>query len=106
METVYVVTDSSYDGGIYPKAYRTYDLALAAVKQEHKSAIEGARKDPEEYTIEPPGLDAAESSSGVTEMYIEKGINIEIRKLQVVSSGGGKAKTRKRRNVKKTGYVN
>jgi hypothetical protein len=101
MDSVYVVTDSSYSGGIYSNAYRTYDLALAAVKQEHKSALEGALKDPEEYMIEPPGLDATESSSGVTEMYIEKDINIEIRKLQVVSSGGAKAKTRKRRSAKK-----
>ena len=104
MDIVYIVTDSSYNSGLYPKAYRTYDLALSAVKQEHKSALEDALTDPEEYLIQPPGLDATESSSGVTELYIEKDINIEIRKLQVVSSGGRKvAKTRKRRSVKKTG---
>ncbi len=86
MSFVYVVVEN---GDVYPSAYTTYSAARAAVIEKHKD-VEGLE------TEDINDLPKAETGDA-TDLYIEKGINIIISKLPVLSSGGKRrTKTRRR----------
>lgn len=81
MSFVYVVIEN---GEAYAEAYGNYYLAVRAVHAKHNEEIERQER------MAAEGDDKSccevivpESSSGVTRLYIEKGINIEILKLRV-----------------------
>lgn len=80
---IYVVVEN---GDPYGVAYTTYDAAVAAVKLKHKEAIEEELRWIEENNH--PGcneVDVPESATGLSRLYIEKGIHIEIHRLPVKS---------------------
>jgi len=85
MSFVYVVVEN---GETYPAVYLRFDKAVHAVKEKHRTYLEG-------YIKELQCLDDIESMladinkpedtvKGITHLYIEKGINIEIHKLPIV----------------------
>lgn len=82
METIYVVIEN---GDPYLVAYKTYNQAIAAVKAKHKDEIEEELR----WLEENPGdhgcndVDVPEAASGLSRLYIEKGIHIEIHKLPI-----------------------
>ena len=87
MESVYVVIEN---GESYPVVYTTYKTAVCAVKDKHRELIESQIK-------EVQYLDMIESiladinvpenkETNMTRLYIEKGINIIIHKLIIVST--------------------
>jgi hypothetical protein len=86
MSSVYVIVEN---GSVYPSAYTTYSAARAAVIEKHRDV-----EDLETDDIH----DLPKTETGdQTDLYIEKGINIIISKLPVVSSGGKRrANTRRR----------
>ena len=82
MVCFYVIIEN---GELYPNPYSTYSGAVAAVKEKHKDYLE-------EQIKELGALDMIESvladinvaentHSGVSRLYIEKGINILIQKM-------------------------
>ena len=81
---IYIVVEN---GEPYPVAYMTFTASIAAVKLKHKEAL-----DEEEAWLEKMGagqlsinyVDVPESIDGVTHLYIEKALHIEIYKLPVV----------------------
>jgi len=84
MEYIYVIIEN---GDPYPMAFKSYKLAVESVKQKHKNYLEEQIKDLYE-------LDMIESvitninvpeniETGISRLYIEKGINIEIHKLPI-----------------------
>ena len=80
---VYIVIEN---GDPYLVAYTTYAAAVAAVKLKHKEAIEEELRWIEENNH--PGcndVDVPESATGLSRLYIEKGIHIEIHRLPVKS---------------------
>jgi hypothetical protein len=83
MYIIYVVIEN---GDPYPIAYNTYYQAIEAVKTKHKEEIEEELR----WLEENPGqhgcndVDVRESASGISRLYIEKGIHIEIHRLPVV----------------------
>ena len=87
MDSTYVVIEN---GESYPVAYTTYKAAVCAVKEKHRELIEGQIR-------ELKYLDDIESiladinvpenkETNMTRLYIEKGINIIIHKLIIVST--------------------
>ncbi len=81
MNFVYIVIEN---GTAYPKAYRSFDSAVADVKEKHAETIA-------EQLLEADGdsicsdLDVPENTlTGTTYLYVEKGINIYIHKLPVL----------------------
>jgi len=79
MQSLYIVVEN---GEVYPTAYKTYQAAVVAVKAKHAEYLEDMIK-------ELKHLDMIESmladinvpenkDSWKTNLYIEKGINIEI----------------------------
>jgi hypothetical protein len=82
MNTVYIVIDC---GEPYPVAYTSFADALVKVKEKYKETLE-------EELIELNGgnscsdLDAPENTlTGITYLYVEKGIHIYIYKLPIIS---------------------
>lgn len=78
---VYIVIEN---GDPYLVAYTTYAAAVAAVKLKHREAIEEELRWIEENSQ--PGcneVDVPENASGLSRLYIEKGIHIEIHRLPV-----------------------
>ena len=75
------------NGDPYGVAYTTYDAAVAAVKLKHKEAIEEELRWIEENHGYPGcnDVDVPESATGLSRLYIEKGIHIEIHRLPVKS---------------------
>jgi len=79
---IYVVIEN---GDPYPVAYMNYTAAVDAVKLKHKEAIEEEL----EWLNQNEGcggcneVDVPESKEGLSRLYIEKGIHIEIHKLPV-----------------------
>jgi len=82
MNFVYIIVEN---GEAYPNAYNTYKSAIQRVKEKHKNYLE-------EQIKELYHLDMIESiladinvpeniETNITQLYIEKGINIEIYKL-------------------------
>ena len=73
---IYVVIEN---GDPYGVAYTTYAAAVAAVKLKHKEAIEEELRWPGCNEVDVP-----EEASGLSRLYIEKGIHIEIHRLPVL----------------------
>ena len=96
MEFVYVVVEN---GDVYPTAYRTYAAAQKAVYEKQKDELDRQIEQAPEYKDEilkevtPP-----ENPSGKTDLYVEKGINIEIHKLPIAASGGRRRKQTRSRH--------
>ena len=84
MEFIYIVVEN---GDPYLAAYRTYNQAVTVVKAKHKEAIEDELRWIEESGGYPGcnEVDVPESPSGLSRLYIEKGIHIEIHKLHIVA---------------------
>ena len=74
---VYVVLQN---GDLYSNAFTSYKMAIEAVQFKHKTSIE----------IDENGMNSVhelsvlESPTGLTLLYVEKGICIEIYRLQVL----------------------
>jgi hypothetical protein len=84
MQSFYVVVEN---GEIYPKLYRTYASAVAAVKEKHHETLEAQIKEVGDlYSIESilADVNVPENSAGETNLYIEKGINIQICKREAL----------------------
>lgn len=86
MEFVYIIVEN---GEAYPNAYKTYKSAVDKVKEKHREYLE-------EQIKELYHLDMIESvladinvpeniEKGISRLYIEKGINIEIHKLPIIN---------------------
>ena len=82
MDFIYIIVEN---GSPYPMAYKTYKLAVDAVKEKHTEYLEEQIKelkylrDIESVLAD---INVPENIiSGVSKLYIEKGINIEIHKL-------------------------
>jgi hypothetical protein len=84
VDHIYIVVEN---GDAYPDAYRSYASAVNAVKTKHKETLE-------DQIREVQCLDSIESilsdinvpeniEKGLTNLYIEKGINILIYKLPI-----------------------
>jgi len=84
MNSIYVVIEN---GECYPIAYTTYISAVKAVKQKHKEYIESQIKELaylEDIENLIADINVNENvETGITHLYIEKGINIFINKLPV-----------------------
>lgn len=81
MSFVYIVVEN---GEAYPMAYTTYLAAVKAVKEKHREYIEAQIRELNYlYDIESvlSNINVPESSEGISNLYIEKGINIKIHKL-------------------------
>ena len=78
---VYIVVEN---GDPYTIAYKTYDQAVAAVKLKHKETLDEDLLYSEEYGESCHEVDVPESTSGISYLYIEKGISIYIYKLPIV----------------------
>ncbi len=74
---VYVVIEN---GDAYPCAYTTYDKAAEAVRAKYKQVID----DDMEGMDSVNDLLTLESPTGMSLMYVEKGIHIEIHRLPVI----------------------
>jgi hypothetical protein len=84
MEHIYIIVEN---GEAYPDAYKNYKSAVNAVKEKHREYLQ-------EQINELYHLDMIESvladvnvpeniETGISRLYIEKGINIEIYKLPI-----------------------
>lgn len=72
MEQIYIVVEN---GVSYPNAYFSYNLAVSAVKLKHNDWDENHLNE----------IDIPENNnSNITELYIEKGIYINIYKLHIL----------------------
>ena len=82
--TVYVVVER---GELYPILYKTYDLAREAVTTKYATELSNERAEVEEMDYPSYGMvssvDVDENETGTTELYIERGINIIIRRYAV-----------------------
>jgi hypothetical protein len=76
---VYVVIENGY---AYPCAYTSYDKAAEAVRAKYKQVIEDDIEWKEGmHSVN--DLFTPESPTGMSKMYVEKGIHIEIHRLPV-----------------------
>jgi len=84
MEYIYIVVEN---GEPYPLSFKNYKLAVEAVKKKHKHYLEEQIK--EQYDLVMIELILADINvsenieKNMTQLYIEKGINIEIHKLPI-----------------------
>uniref|UniRef100_A0A6C0BD33 Uncharacterized protein n=1 Tax=viral metagenome TaxID=1070528 RepID=A0A6C0BD33_9ZZZZ len=84
MDYVYIVIEN---GDPYPLAYKKYEDAVASVKTRHKESLLRELQWIQEN--DHPGcneVDVPESESGLSRLYIEKGIHIEIHKLPILGT--------------------
>jgi hypothetical protein len=78
MSSVYVVIEN---GEPYKNVYTSFDSAVASVKEKHAEDIaEQIRENGYPICSE---IDVPEEVTGITYLYIEKGINIYIYKLTI-----------------------
>ncbi len=83
MNAFYVVIEN---GEPYPVAYESFESAVAVVKAKHKETIDEQLKEANgEYDICSRLDDPEDKITGKTELYVEKGIYINIYKLPVLS---------------------
>jgi hypothetical protein len=75
MEAVYIIIEN---GMIYGFAYNSYALALAVVHTAWNDEVQQQGEDTCSV------INLPEDPSGRTILYVEKGINIEIRKLNIL----------------------
>jgi len=81
MASVYVVVEN---GDVYPTAYKTYVAAQKVVYEKHKEEIDRQIKQAPEYKDQILNdITPLENPSGKTDLYVEKGIHIEIHKLPI-----------------------
>jgi len=80
MKFVYTIVEENQ---AYPNAYTTYKDALDAVKQKYNDLLNTKYDDEDENINEIP--EKENTKSNFTELYIEKGIYINIYKLAVNS---------------------
>jgi hypothetical protein len=84
MEYIYIVVEN---GEAYPTAYKTYKSAVESVKATHKEYLEERIKelyylDSIESTL--ADINVSENiETGISKLYIEKGIHIQIHKLPI-----------------------
>ena len=84
MEYIYIVVEN---GEPYPLSFKNYKSAVKAVKEKHKNYLEERIK--ELYDLEMiesvlADINVSENiEKNMTQLYIEKGINIEIHKLTI-----------------------
>ena len=82
MDFIYIIVEN---GSPYPKVYKTYKSAIESVKEKHREYIEEQIKEVKNlFDIENilADINVPENIiSGVSKLYIEKGINIEICRL-------------------------
>ena len=85
MSFVYVVVEN---GETYPAVYLRFDKAVHAVKEKHKTYLERWIKELEcldDIEVVLADINKPEDTvNGMTLLYIEKGINIEIHRLPIV----------------------
>ena len=80
-EIIYVVLEN---GELYPNIYSTYELAREAVITKYAEEIQSQKEEAEESGWRMPMIvDTDENQSGTTELYIEKEINITIKRYNV-----------------------
>ena len=84
MTTVYVVVEN---GELYQSLYMTYEAARKAVTAKYVEELTAERDDVEEMDNPSYGMvsvvDIDEDETGITQLYIEKGINIIIQRYNV-----------------------
>jgi len=84
MATVYVVVEN---GELYPILYMTYESARMAVITKYAEELRLERGEVEEMDDPSCGMvsvvDIDENETGITQLYIEKGINIIIQRYNV-----------------------
>ena len=78
MEYIYIVVENWIP---YPAAYLTYVDAANAVKERYGKCVEAQIEECGGMTESV--IDAPEDTSGVTRLYVERGINIEIHRLPI-----------------------
>ena len=82
MESIYIIIEN---GEPYTTAFTTYKSAVISVKEKHKEYLETQIKELGNLTEIEELLDNINVSEntqlGITKLYIEKGINIEIYKI-------------------------
>jgi hypothetical protein len=84
MEYIYIVVEN---GEPYPVSFKNYKSAVKAVREKHKQYLEEQIKDLYDLDmIESVLADinvSENTEKNMTQLYIEKGINIEIHKLPI-----------------------
>jgi len=85
MHYVYIIVEN---GEAYTEAFEMYDQAVQAVKIKNKEILDWMEEECKKEELPSPyiDIDVVESSSGTTLLYIEKGINIYIHKLPVITT--------------------
>jgi len=84
MEYIYVIVEN---GEPYPIVFKSYKVAISAVKEKHRDYLEQQIK--ELYELEMIETVLADinvpenTETGISRLYIEKGINIQIHKLPI-----------------------
>jgi hypothetical protein len=81
MSSVYVVIEN---GEQYPHAYMTYELAQRAVKAKWDEEVKRQEEEGGGHGSSCCEIDLPENPSGTTLLYVEKGINIYVVKLQII----------------------
>jgi hypothetical protein len=83
MNAVYVIIEN---GDPYNVVYQTFESAVAVVKANHKETIDDQLKEADgQYDICSDLNVPEDKVTGKTYLYVEKGINIYIYKLPVLS---------------------
>jgi hypothetical protein len=84
MEYIYIVVEN---GEPYPVSFKNYKSAVKAVREKHKQYLEEQIKDLYDLDMIESVLADINVSENIeknmTQLYIEKGINIEIHKLPI-----------------------
>jgi len=84
MEYIYIVVEN---GKPYPVSFKNYKSAVKAVKEKHKEYLEEQIKELHELDMIESALAdinvPENTEKNMTQLYIEKGINIEIHKLPI-----------------------
>jgi hypothetical protein len=84
MDYVYIIVEN---GKPYPNGYTNYKLALKAVKEKHREYLEDQIKELHHLDLIENVLNdinvVENIKTGVSMLYIEKGINIEIHKVSI-----------------------
>lgn len=97
-----VVENSEYqppNGGVYSTTFNTFEEAKAAALANYKDVLDKEREEMGEDEQMTSEVDVPESTTGVTTLYIEKGINIYIHKLPLNTSGGRRVRGSKTRRT-------
>jgi hypothetical protein len=98
MSFVYIVVMNSDEelpgGGVFPTAYTNFEEAKVAALEKYQDELNQERMEFGKNMAS--DVDGPESKSGLTHLYIEKGINIYIHKLPIKKSGGRKTRRGRR----------